>query len=84
MGETAPFLTYTEDVTLPARAPMDRFRVTLDLHEFGLRVKRQNLRRGNPDASEAEISALLRAWLDHPPGAESGDCPGRPWPAFEA
>lgn len=38
---------------------------------------RANLRRRHPDASEAEVEALLRDWLAHRPGAELGDSAGR-------
>jgi hypothetical protein len=56
----------------------DAFRTTLDLFETGLDLKRQNLRRSHPEASDEEIERLLRDWLLDRPGAESGDGPGRP------
>jgi hypothetical protein len=59
---------------LPAAA----FRTTLDLFETGLELMRQNLRREHPDASEDEIDGRLQDWLQHRPGAEAGDCVGRP------
>jgi len=45
-------------------------------------MMRQNLRRRYPDASEQEIKARLAQWLRERPGAEYGDCEGRPvpWP----
>ena len=52
--------------------------LALDLFEAGEQLMRANLRRRNPGASDAEIEAELRAWLAHRPGAEHGDCPGRP------
>jgi hypothetical protein len=55
-----------------------RFRTTLALFEAGVEMMRQNLRRRFPEASEAEIKARLTEWLHHRPGAEHGDCPGRP------
>ncbi len=54
-----------------------RFRRTLELFEDGVELMRQNLRRQNPEASEAEIAALLGRWLRTRPDAEAGDCPGR-------
>jgi hypothetical protein len=60
------------------RSAADAFRTTLDLFETGLDVMRQNLRRNHPDASEEEIDQLLNQWLHDRPGAEFGDCPGRP------
>jgi hypothetical protein len=51
---------------------------TLDLFQTGADLMRQNLRRRYPDAHEHEIDRLLREWLLDRPGAEAGDCPGRP------
>ena len=56
----------------------EAFRTTLDLFETGLDLMRQNLRRRHPAAGDEEIERLLREWLLERPGAESGDCPGRP------
>ncbi|OFW21034.1 MAG: hypothetical protein A3H97_04695 [Acidobacteria bacterium RIFCSPLOWO2_02_FULL_65_29] len=56
----------------------DAFRTTLDLFDTGLDLMRQNLRRSHPEAGDDEIERLLREWLLDRPGAEAGDCPGRP------
>lgn len=56
----------------------DAFRATLDLFETGLDVMRQNLRRSHTGGTEEEVEQLLAEWLLERPGAESGDCPGRP------
>ena len=56
----------------------DAFRATLDLFDTGLDLLRQNLRRSHPEAGDEELERLLRTWLLDRPGAESGDCPGRP------
>ena len=56
----------------------DAFRTTLDLFDTGLDLMRQNLRRSHPEAGDEEIERLLREWLLDRPGAEAGDCPGRP------
>ena len=56
----------------------DAFRTTLDLFESGLDLMRQNLRRNHPAATDEEIDRFLREWLLERPGAESGDCSGRP------
>jgi hypothetical protein len=56
----------------------DAFRATLDLFQTGVDLMRQNLRRRHPDADEHEIERRLQAWLLERPGAESGDCSGRP------
>lgn len=55
---------------------LERFRVTLDLHEAGIEIMRQNLRRQHPEEGEREISDRLREWLHTRPGAEHGDAPG--------
>jgi len=59
-----------------------RLRVALQLHEAGVEIRRQALRRENPEASDAQIAALLRDWLRTRPGAEHGDAEGHPgiWP----
>ena len=60
----------------------ERFRTTLALFELGEAMLRQKLRRKFPQASEAEIEARIREWLDRRPGAQHGDAVGRPvaWP----
>ncbi len=70
---------YTASMATDPTAPAaERLRAALRLHELGLAIKRQNLRRRHVQADESEIERLLGAWLaDRPP-----DCPGRliPWP----
>ena len=65
---------------MPSTPPSvaDAFRTMLDLFETGLDLMRQNLRRSHPEAGDEEIELLLHEWLLDRPGAESGDCPGRP------
>lgn len=58
--------------------PIDKMRTTLELADLAVRLMRQNLRRRRPDASKDEIEAELRAWVRTRPGAEHGDCDGRP------
>ena len=62
----------------PPLSVADAFRTTLDLFETGLDLMRQNLRRSHPEAGEEDIERRLHEWLLDRPGAESGDCPGRP------
>ena len=59
-----------------------RFRTAMDLFEAGISMMRQSLRRRFPDVDEEEIKMRLRQWLQERPGAEYGDCEGRPvpWP----
>lgn len=63
----------------PSTPPIgEAFRTTLDLFDTGLDLMRQNLKRSHPEAGDEEIDRLLRQWLHERPGAELGDCPGRP------
>lgn len=55
----------------------DAFRATLDLFDTGLALMRQNLRRADPQATDAETDRRLGRWLHQRPGAEAGDSPGR-------
>jgi hypothetical protein len=59
-----------------------RLRAALDLCALGESVRRAQLHREHPDASDEEIEALLRSWLETRPGAEHGDGWGRviSWP----
>lgn len=61
---------------------VERLRATIQLHEDGVRLMRQNLRRQQPDATDDEIEERLGEWLSERPGAEHGDGVGRPgtWP----
>jgi hypothetical protein len=58
-----------------------RLHAAFEMHDEGVALMRQNLRRRMPDADEATIARALNAWLgDRPP-----DAPGRivPWPRPE-
>lgn len=66
-------------MTTPPTDPRARRLVeALELHEEGVAMMRQTLRRKHPEASEAEIQRRLQAWLLERPGAEHGDGWGRP------
>jgi hypothetical protein len=60
----------------------DNLRLAFDLFVAGEAMRRAQLRREHPTASEDEIEALLVAWLHERPGAPFGDAEGRPvpWP----
>lgn len=47
-----------------------RVRDAFELHEFGVALYRQRMRRENPGADDAEIDALTRAWLIAPPQSD--------------
>ncbi len=48
-----------------------RFRTTLELHEFGVALMLQNLRRSMPGATEEQIREAHRRWLQ----SEGPDAP---------
>lgn len=55
-----------------------RMQIAFDLYETAEQMKRQNILRRNPDATEQEIEEGIREWLHRRPGAEHGDGVGRP------
>jgi hypothetical protein len=59
-----------------------RLRTALDLSAMGESMRRAQLRREHPEATDDEIEAMVIAWLETRPGAEHGDAWGRPisWP----
>jgi hypothetical protein len=65
-----------------AATMLERLRQAFEMHEAGVSLMLQNLRRAHPDATDEQIEAQLGAWLATRPGAELGDAPGtpRPWP----
>ncbi len=66
--------------------PARRLRVALELHDLGVSMMAQRLRREDPGADEAEIRERVTRWLHTRPGAELGDGVGRPvpWPRSRA
>jgi hypothetical protein len=62
--------------------PAQKFQLSLDMFAYGCDLMRERLRREHPGAAAAEVEEMLRRWLRTRPGAEHGDCPGRPgtWP----
>ncbi|WP_129574494.1 MULTISPECIES: hypothetical protein [Sorangium] len=60
----------------------ENLRLAFDLHDAGVALMRQNLRRRLPEANEEDIDERLADWLMERPGAEFGDAEGRPvpWP----
>ena len=55
-----------------------RLRTALELFRDGEALMRQNLRRRHSDASDEEIELAMVAWVRTRPGADHGDCPGKP------
>lgn len=56
--------------------PGARLRDALELHDLGVRMYRQRLRREQPQITDAELDEAVRAWLHDRPGAEHGDAVG--------
>lgn len=67
------------------QTPAGRLRIALQLTELAEQMQRQNLQRAHPNATVAQIEAMLIDWLQTRPGAEHGDAWGRavPWPPAE-
>ena len=61
----------------PPASPRERFEAGRDLFKTALRLRRQTLRREQPELDDAAIEALVGAWLSERPGAEGGDAIGR-------
>lgn len=58
-----------------------RMRDALELHELGVAFYRQRMRREHPEATEAEVSAMVREWLQAPlPGGRLRRPSGRAAP----
>lgn len=66
----------------PAESPAERVRVAFELHELAVAMLRQNYLRKHPAADEDEVEAAVLEWHARRPGADRGDCEGRPvaWP----
>jgi Rv0078B-related antitoxin len=45
----------------------ERLRSALDMHDLGVKLYRQRMRREHPDAGRKEIESLVRTWLIAPP-----------------
>lgn len=46
-----------------ASPELERFQIAVQLHEDGLALQRQNIRRRNPELSPAEVDRRLAEWL---------------------
>ena len=83
-GEAVGVLMHARVVPVATRprTASERLQIALQLNELAEQMQEQNLRRAHPDASDAEIAAMLIEWLHTRPGAEHGDACGRsvPWP----
>lgn len=57
--------------------PAQRLRIALDLHDFGVVMMRQNLRRRYPNVNDKDIETKLLEWLRERPEAQYGDGVGK-------
>ncbi len=64
--------------------PAERLRVALDLSDLGEQMMRARLRREHPEWTEPQMLDAIEEWRRERPGAEFGDCPGRPVPLADA
>ncbi|WP_352231377.1 hypothetical protein [Actinomadura sp. NBRC 104412] len=55
----------------------ERLRAALEMHECGVQLYRQRMRREHPGASHDELDALVRRWLISPPPAGRLRLPSR-------
>jgi hypothetical protein len=54
-----------------------RIEAAIDMHEFGVRLYRQRMRREHPLANRDQIDSMVRAWLAEPPRAGHMRLPSR-------
>jgi hypothetical protein len=65
-------LTLMEDSDAAAR----RMRAAIEMYEVGVAMYTMRMRREHPDASDAEIDAMVNRWSLDRPGARDGDAAG--------
>jgi hypothetical protein len=68
--------------SVPISAQKTGVEVVCELLEFAQDIRAERHRRENPHATEAEVAAVVRAWMMDRPGAPYGDAVGRSvsWP----
>jgi Rv0078B-related antitoxin len=52
--------------------------LAFELADMGVRMRAERHRREHPSATDAEVDAVVSAWLQERPGAPFGDCDGQP------
>lgn len=69
----------SQDIRPPQSDPdvLERMEIAFDLYDVAERMKRQNIRRSDPSATEREVEERIREWLRDRPGARDGDGVGR-------
>jgi hypothetical protein len=54
-----------------------RLQAALDMHELGVRLYRQRMRREHPQADRTDIDRMVKAWLAEPPHSGQLRLPSR-------
>ena len=60
----------------------ERMHSALEMHELGVQLYRQRMRREHPSASGTDIDGLVRAWLITPPPDTRLRLPSREYRGF--
>lgn len=58
--------------------PVEKLRRAMEISSLGLKMKRESIRRENPNLTTEEIQALFSDWMYHRDSAPHGDFPGTP------
>lgn len=66
----------------PELTASERLRIAFDLHETGVAMMRLRVERENPTATDNEVEATVREWLQSGPvTGEDAVCRPVPWPS---
>ena len=63
---------------MPVSTPATRLRIAFDLFDLGEQMMRARMAREHPEWTQTQVEVAVQQWLRERPGAEFGDCPGRP------
>ena len=75
---TKQMVSFAPDTRDTEDSSRQKVRTALDLLKRGTRIKTEEIRRNNPNASEREIQMRLANWIRNKPGATYGDGDGQP------
>lgn len=70
---TPPKVDYSSRVQKTLEEQAAQLRLALEMHEFGVSMKRESLKRRYPEESPAQIEERLRRWLRQEPEPDSGN-----------
>jgi hypothetical protein len=51
----------------PQAPEVARLHAAMDMHELGVRLYRQRMRREHPQAARTDIDSMVKIWLAEPP-----------------